>query len=275
MLLEPPGTPERVIVFLPGFMGSPESYRELLAPAVAHGAVAVVPRLYRRGPAALLGRVTVAAEAEGAAEVVRSVAAEHPGLPVILGGHSRGGQAAWRAASLLARGLPADGSGRRSGLPADGSGRWSGLPADGSGRWSGLPADGSGRWSGLPAALILVDPVDGEGRSPSGPTSTRDAPPPACPTLIIGAGIGGRCAPDPVNHRVFAAATPACTHLVVRELGHADLLSGRGRDLGRRLCPGAPDPDPGRATCADLVDRFARAPADAAQLDGPLVERAG
>ena len=120
------GGAARTLVFLPGFMGSAESYRELLTPVAEGGTTVIVPQLYRRGVAALLGRVSVAAEAEAAAELVRATALERPESAVFLGGHSRGGQAAWRAAGLLA--------------------------------------------PGLPAGLVLLDPVDGEGRDTTTPT---------------------------------------------------------------------------------------------------------
>jgi pimeloyl-ACP methyl ester carboxylesterase len=103
------------------------------------------------------------------------------------------------------------------------------------------------------AALALVDPVDGEGRAPTSPVSTVAGAGFGCRTLVIGAALGGRCAPAPVNHEVFARATPQARHVVVRELGHADMLGGRARAFGRRLCGGADDPDPGRAACTELL----------------------
>jgi pimeloyl-ACP methyl ester carboxylesterase len=129
---------------------------------------------------------------------------------VFLGGHSRGGQAAWRAANLLAR-------------------------------------------EGLPAGLVLVDPVDGAGRAPTQPAATSAPAAFTCPALVVGAGLGGRCAPEPVNHRVFAAAAPHARHVVVTRLGHADVLDGRARTAGRWLCGGAEDPGPGRAAVTALV----------------------
>jgi pimeloyl-ACP methyl ester carboxylesterase len=102
-------------------------------------------------------------------------------------------------------------------------------------------------------ALGLVDPVDGEGRAPTVPVSTAGGAAFDCRTLVIGAALGGRCAPEPVNHEVFAAAIPQARHVVVGELGHADMLGGRSRAFGRRLCGGAADPDPGRALCTALL----------------------
>jgi pimeloyl-ACP methyl ester carboxylesterase len=200
--------PMATLVLLPGFMSSAESYRALVSPVVDDGISVLVAQLYPRGIRALTGRHTVEDEARDAAELVRREVRD--GTRVVLAGHSRGGQAAWRAANLLAT-------------------------------------------EGVPAALVLVDPVDGAGREPSTPTATREPARFACPTLVIGAGVGGRCAPEPVNHRMFAAATPHARHVVVRELGHADMLDARARSLGRRLCGGAAHPDDGRALVTALL----------------------
>lgn len=204
---------ESVLVFLPGFMTARTSYRTLLEPVTAAGTTVIVPRLYRRGIAALAGRHPVAQEAVAAADLVRATATRLPTASVFLGGHSRGGQAAWRAAALLAP-------------------------------------------DGLPAGVVLVDPVDGDGRAATGPVATASPAGFDCPTLIIGAGIAGRCAPDGVNHRAFATATPQARHVVVRSLGHADVLQGPARSIGRRLCGGADHPDAGRATCSALMATF-------------------
>jgi pimeloyl-ACP methyl ester carboxylesterase len=230
--LEPePGTANgRVLVFLPGFLSAAASYRMLLEPLTAHGISVVVPQLYRRGPAVLVGRFTVEDEARAAAALVRGEAGGRGDRLVVLGGHSRGGQAAWRAANLLA---------------ADGA------AADGP-TAHGAAADGptAGR---LPAALVLVDPVDGAGRRPDLPTATADPVAFTCPCLVVGAGISGRCAPEPVNHRVFAAAAPNARHVIVDAIGHGDVLDDRPAATARRLCGGAPDPTAGRAKVTALI----------------------
>lgn len=120
----------------------------------------------------------------------------------------------------------------------------------------------------LLAGLILIDPVDGSSRTPSAPDATARPAVFTIPTLIIGAGLGGRCAPTPVNHDQFARATPAAAHVVVEQLGHADILDGRSRALGRRLCGGAEYPDPGRTTVSELMTRFLRS--DVAETEPPL-----
>ncbi len=100
------------------------------------------------------------------------------------------------------------------------------------------------------AGLFLLDPVDGQGRRPQRDLSTRRPSAFPGPTWIVGAGISGPCAPVGANHEQFARATPQAVHIVVDDLGHADMLQGRARSLGRRLCGGGTDPDAARALCA-------------------------
>lgn len=192
------------LIFLPGFMTAPGAYRQLLEPVAAAGLTVLVPQLYPRGVRALLGGYSVVDEAAAAARLV----GEQSGR-VLLAGHSRGGQAAWRAAGLVAV-----------------------------------------------AGLCLVDPVDGQGRAPQAPTATAEPARFNCPTLIIGAGHGGKCAPAAVNFEHFAEATPFADVVVVEAMGHADMLSGRARDLGRRLCGGGPDPDAYRGECSQRMIDF-------------------
>lgn len=204
------------LIFLAGFMIAPAAYSTLLTPLARAGVRVITPQLYRHGPAALLGHVLCQEEARRAVELVQHVRTRFAPDRLWLAGHSRGGQAAWRCASLLADDHDAPGLN----------------------------------------GLILVDPVDGSGRAPSGPEATADSASFTIPTLIIGAGVGGRCAPEQVNHEQFARANPSAAHVVVTELGHADILAGRRRTLGRRLCGGAIDPDPGRAAVTTLMRRF-------------------
>ena len=113
-----------------------------------------------------------------------------------------------------------------------------------------------------PDGLIVVDPVDGGGPKSTRLNATATRARFGSRTLVIGAGGGGRCAPEPVNHNVFAAAAPlGATHVVVREMGHADLLDDRPRRLARLLCPGHGLPDLARLTVVELMRAF---------LDGAL-----
>lgn len=90
-------------------------------------------------------------------------------------------------------------------------------------------------------AVVAVDPVDGTRRSGTDPDVTRSPATWTAPTLVIGAAVGGRCAPDGRNHAAFAAAAPAGSRHVLVPMGHADLLDGRMRTIGRWLCPGVRD----------------------------------
>jgi hypothetical protein len=106
---------EQVLIFLPGFMTPVAAYRDLLTPLAIGGVEVHLPQLYRPGLRALAGSPTVQEEAKRAALLVSQLAASK--RPVWLAGHSRGGQAAWRAAELThVSGLilvdPVDGAGR-------------------------------------------------------------------------------------------------------------------------------------------------------------------
>lgn len=103
------------------------------------------------------------------------------------------------------------------------------------------------------SGVVVVDPVDGEGRRGEKPTATARRATWDVPTTVIGAVLGGRCAPRHRNHERFASAAPdGSSHLVV-EMGHADLLDGRVRTLGRLVCPGVDDPGPIPRTVGGLV----------------------
>jgi pimeloyl-ACP methyl ester carboxylesterase len=193
--------PERTLIFLPGFMAAPSAYSALLTPVMMAGWHVIVPQLYPRGLPALLGKYSVRDEAAAAAALVSG--------RCVIGGHSRGGQAAWLAAGM---------------------------------------SDVAG--------VVLVDPVDGQGRRPSGPVSTAQPAGFSAPCLVIGAGKGGRCAPAEVNYEHFTAATPTATEVVIPELGHADVLEGRAGAFGRRVCGGAADPTAARRHVAELILGF-------------------
>ncbi|WP_395727438.1 chlorophyllase/cutinase-like alpha/beta fold protein [Nakamurella sp.] len=212
-----------LVVLLPGFMIAPPAYSTVARTLARAGPTVLVPQLYRRGLGVLAGRVDIADEAGRAADLVRVTAARHPGSRVHLAGHSRGGQAAWRAVTMLPAG-------------------------------------------DLPASLMVIDPVDGAGRAPSRPTSTAAPVTWPAPTLVVGAGVEGRCAPGPVNHRQFARANRAARHVVVDGLGHADLLDGRPRTMGRRLCGGGADPDGARGVLTALLIAWIAAVDTAADL---------
>lgn len=202
----------RLLLFLPGFLASPAAYRELLDPVSGPDLTVFVPQLYFPSPRVLMGRYCVADEARAAADLVGD--RQGLGVDVWLGGHSRGGQAAWIAASLLER--------------------------------AGHPCTG----------LILIDPVDGAGPRSSAPKATAKVAVFGGRPLIVGAGIGGPCAPQALNHYRFARAAPSSLHLVVADMGHADVLVGWNLTVGRRLCGGGRNPQQARRTVTDLIDDY-------------------
>jgi pimeloyl-ACP methyl ester carboxylesterase len=105
-----------------------------------------------------------------------------------------------------------------------------------------------------PAGLVLIDPVD-----TAGPRSMVTRPPRfSLECLVIGAGIGSRCAPVGVNHERFAAAAPCRIHATVPGCGHADVLTGRALRWGRALCAGGPDPQRARAAVTALISAHLR-----------------
>ena len=108
-----------------------------------------------------------------------------------------------------------------------------------------------------PDGVVLVDPVDGSGRHPTAPAATSSPATFRARALVIGAGLGGRCAPDAVNHEHFAfAAPPGSMHTVIASMGHGDVLDDRPARTARRLCGGSDDPGHERDTVAELIRGF-------------------
>jgi pimeloyl-ACP methyl ester carboxylesterase len=108
-----------------------------------------------------------------------------------------------------------------------------------------------------PDGVVVVDPVDGAGRNPTTLVAAADPAGFTAKTLVVGAGLGGRCAPAAVNHVHFAAAAPpGSTHVVLDAMGHGDILDDRPARFSRRLCGGSTDPRHERSTVAELVRHF-------------------
>jgi len=201
---------DHLIVFFPGFMVSPWSYRSLFTSIVSDRTSIVAPQMYRRGPRALAGRPSASEEAEQGVRLVEHLRATRRPDTVWLAGHSRGGQVAWRVAERVD-----------------------------------------------PDGVVVIDPVDGSGRHPTALAAAAEPAGFTARTLVVGAGLGGRCAPDPVNHRHFAAAAPpGATHVVIDTMGHGDVLDDRPARASRRLCGGSADPAHERNTVAELITRF-------------------
>ncbi len=113
----------------------------------------------------------------------------------------------------------------------------------------------AGQLADLLAGLCLVDPVDASRRA-GGPSHVRHAAEFRFPSMILAAGVGGPCAPPGMNHERFAEATPSAAHVIVHRLGHADILGGWERTLGRRVCRPGPNSDTARAVCSRLIGRL-------------------
>ena len=225
LLIFAPDAPDRypVVVFQHGFLTTNEAYSEVLRHLAGHGFVVVAPQMYEPGLAALLGQPTAAEDALTAAKVVDWLPA---GLVAILGytpETSRLGLAGHSRGGKVA--------------------------------WLELVADPS-----RAQAIAGVDPVDGTG-GPLGNQARVVQGPFAfsLPTLVIGTGLGGNCAPAGDNHEQFyaASASPAW-HIVVPNAGHADMLDEATALAASSLCPGGPDRAGMRRLTAGLLVAFFR-----------------
>jgi len=105
------------------------------------------------------------------------------------------------------------------------------------------------------AGLLLIDPVRNGQIIPDGVEATASVGEKQ-PQLIVGAGLGGRCAPTTRNHRHFAREVPRPLHVVVPDMGHADVLNGRSLAMGRRLCGGGVDPTGTRSLVTQIMTNY-------------------
>ena len=112
-----------------------------------------------------------------------------------------------------------------------------------------------------PDGVVVIDPVDGAGRHPTTLSAAAEPAGFTARTLVVGAGLGERCAPAAVNHAHFAAAAPpGSTHVVIPSMGHGDMLDDRPARAARRLCGGSDDPAHERRALAELISRFVDQP---------------
>lgn len=220
---EGPG-PFAVVVFQHGFVTRNDSYDEILRHVASHGLLVVAPQMYPPGPAALLGRPT-------AAEETRCAAAVLDWLP----GHLAGAAGVAVRCDLL--GLAGHSRGAKV-------------------AWLVLAAD-----HGRARAIAGVDPVDGRGGPLGNQPRVADRPLELpVPTLVIGTGRGGDCAPAGDNHEQFYAASAApAWHIVAPESGHADMLDEDAAAAAVLVCPGGPDRAGTRRLAGGLLAAFFRA----------------
>ncbi len=112
-----------------------------------------------------------------------------------------------------------------------------------------------------PDGVVVIDPVDGAGRNPTALSAAAEPAGFKGRTLVVGAGLGERCAPRAVNHEHFAAAAPpGSTHVVLESMGHGDMLDDRAARAPRRLCGGSDDPGHERRALAELISGFVEQP---------------
>jgi chlorophyllase len=74
------------------------------------------------------------------------------------------------------------------------------------------------------------------------------------PTLVIGTGLGGNCAPAGDNHgQFYAASRSPAWHVVVPDAGHADMLDETTAITASSVCPGGSDRAAVRRLTAGLL----------------------
>lgn len=212
-----------VVVFQHGFVTRNEAYGEMLSHLASHGFVVVAPQMYEPGLSALLGRPTAIDEAQQAAELL----------------------------SWLPRGLAT----ALGYAPATATLGLAGHSRGGYVAWLVLAGDPS-----RAQAIAGVDPVGGTRDSSGNQTPPQlDLSDISVPTLVLGMGLSGDCAPAGANHNFFydASRSPAW-HAVLPDAGHADMLDESTAAAAVNVCPGGPDRDAIRRATAGLLVAFFR-----------------
>lgn len=226
LLIFAPESPGRypLVVFQHGFITRNVAYSEILRHLAGHGFVVLAPQMYEPSLAALLGHPTAAEEALTAGQVLDWL---RVGLIEVLG----------YAPDTERLGL-------------------AGHSRGGKVAWLVLVANPP-----RTAAVAGIDPVDGTG----GPLGNQARVVQgrfgfSLPTLVIGTGLGGGCAPVGDNHEQFyaASASPAW-HIVVPGQGHADVLDEPTAAAAAGLCPGGADRAGMRRLTGGLLVSFFRA----------------
>lgn len=241
LLIYAPASPGAypTVVFQHGFMARNDDYDTILQHLASHGFVVVAPQMYEPGLGALMGNPTAQQEADLALQVV-------DWLP----GHLDLG------AGVTAR---TD----RIGLAGHSRG--------GKVAWIMLKTSAA-RFQ----AIAGVDPVDGTGGPLGNQTRVVQGTFPfVTPSLVIGTGLGGSCAPAGDNHvQFYAASQPPAWHVVVPNQGHGDMLDDNAAAAAASVCRSGTNRDDMRRLTAGLLTSLFRAKlqGDDAALDY-LVDR--
>jgi len=228
-----------VIVFQHGFMSRNDAYDEILRHLASHGFVVVAPQMYEPGIGPLLGNPTSATEADLAALLVQWLPAHLTDVAGVQARTDRLGIAGHSRGGKVA---------------------W--LAADNDSR----PFD----------AIAGVDPVDGAGGPLGGQDRVVQGPFAFnLPSLVIGAELGGDCAPAGDNHEQFYEASPSPSwHIITIGHGHGDMLDEPEAAAASALCPSGPDREGMRRLTAGLLAAFFRSalqddPGGYGQLSAP------
>jgi chlorophyllase len=215
--------PYPVVVFQHGFQSYNYTYDEILSHLASHGFVVVAPQMYAPGLRALAGDPTADEEAEVSADLIEWIRCSLAGAAHVSADPSRIGIAGHSRGGKVA--------------------------------WRVLKNDPT-----LASAVAGIDPVDGTGGPLGNEPRVVDGPfefP--FPSLVLGTGQAGACAPEGDNHVQFygASASPAY-HVVAPEAGHGDMLDEPWSQASGLLCPAGPDLEGGRRLTAGLMVAFYR-----------------
>lgn len=213
-----------VVVLQHGFMARNICYGGIADHLASHGFVVVLPQMYEPGLGPLTGNPTAAEEARCVAHLL-----------TWLGGNLSNAVGVTARTDLL-------------GL--------SGHSRGGKVAWTVMAEDPS-----RAKAIAGIDPVDGTG-GPGGdqPRVVQGPFGFPVPSLVIGTGLGGACAPAGDNHEQFyaASASPAW-HIIATNQGHGDMLDEGCANLAGLICESGPDRSGMRRLTAGLLTAFFRA----------------
>lgn len=213
-----------VIVLQHAFQTTNHSYDQIASHIASHGFIVILPRMYDPGIGPIIGMPTATIETERAGVVIDWIPARLERLPGIEFNNTRIGLAGHSRGGKVAFGVAADGNERV-------------------------------------AALVGIDPVDGSGGPGGNQPRVADGPFEFdIPTLIIGAGMGGPCAPTGDNYVQFFDACPSPSTLVIAtDYGHGDMLDEETAALAASVCPSNDERVPMRRLTAGLMVAFFRA----------------